>query len=1060
MALLLVSLRPELAAADAPNRPDAAAILAAIARPVGFVHLPRCGDGTLALALAKAAPSAYVQGQDADGAAVARARAAGSEAGVLNVHVGFDQADLARLLPAARSCDLVVLADLKSAELTPALSGEIARVLEPWYGVAVLGGPGVADAALKAWAGTIGSVTTDARLPGLVLAHAAPLAGADDWTHWWHGPDNNPLSDDHVFTSPETIQWMGKPYFASTLTQPIVAGGRCFVLLNGERREGKGDNYQLEGKATPKPRLLTLSTGSGAVLWTREMDEALWEQGGRSVLVAQAGRLMLAEGESVLVLDQATGGELARLDAKCGQICYLAATDGRLLVLGGPPRPLSGPNVMGSLNPKLFRTSGLALAAFALKDLSPVWRVQRDDGDQAFDPCSPAITGGRIITTTVGGRVESRELSDGTVVWTSAEPVTHRPTPEDFEWDGISRHPVSGFAGSGLYVSSGTGMENMAAFDLRDGSRRWKATSIPRTFSGLLFYGGSLISIGHVYDLKDGADHGEIPLVRGGCARLTGSPIGLFGADGFAWDAAKNAPAAVISAKSSCVAGTVVADGLAWKVPSECVTCTEWRGFLVRGPREVVAAPQPRLIVVDQKAAPPARETPPGWSTYRADARRSSACAATVPLEAAVAWKMPLRELPTAENGRMIDPELQCAPPVIAGQVVVVGDADGSLTAFALGDGHRLWRSLAGGRIWSSPTVWRDRVLVGCLDGTVSAFSLGDGHELWRLRVAPGGSRIPLFSQLGSRWPVLGSPLVVGDRAFAVAGLLDRVDGVIAVAFDPASGKLLWERSDWTAAGIDGVVSGAGQLCWDGTSVIYKGGESPLARLDPATGECLPVFGKPDTRVRMIGAAVMMKGQDVGALPDGTLVFGGRRLFTDQAEDGAPRNNTTYLVRDAAGIGRLPMPYQQEGPMTFLPSWDAREEVSFEHGEKQGRVALAPLPDLMSSLVATVNLPEVYLPNGPIRSFAPPKPLWSHETHLVRGLALTTNALVTLECPDWSHWTVSAFARDSGKQLWQFPIPMGPTHFGLAVAADGHVIVTLLDRTVMALGAAKPDAKQ
>jgi len=80
-----------------------------------------------------------VHGQDADASAVAAARRAADGRGLLNRRVSFDLSGLERLLPVGRSCDLVVLSDLKAQELTSELAAEIGRVLHPWYGVAVLG---------------------------------------------------------------------------------------------------------------------------------------------------------------------------------------------------------------------------------------------------------------------------------------------------------------------------------------------------------------------------------------------------------------------------------------------------------------------------------------------------------------------------------------------------------------------------------------------------------------------------------------------------------------------------------------------------------------------------------------------------------------------------------------------------------------------------------------------------------------------------------------------------------------------------------------------------------
>jgi len=217
-------------------------ILKAADRPVALVHLPRCDDEALAVKLAEAASWTCVHAQDADAATVLRARKLADAAALLNRRVAIDQGDLNRLLPVARSCDLVVLTNLADKECTETLAGEIARVLHPWYGLAVVGFKGPINEKSRTWAQRIGKVAESPELPGMLLVQAAPLAGADDWTHWWHGPDNNAVSEDRAFAIPETVRWTGKPFFSTRVELPIIANGRLFMLWNGhllDRSRGK-----------------------------------------------------------------------------------------------------------------------------------------------------------------------------------------------------------------------------------------------------------------------------------------------------------------------------------------------------------------------------------------------------------------------------------------------------------------------------------------------------------------------------------------------------------------------------------------------------------------------------------------------------------------------------------------------------------------------------------------------------------------------------------------------------------------------------------------------------
>ncbi|MGB2822121.1 MAG: class I SAM-dependent methyltransferase, partial [Phycisphaerae bacterium] len=293
-------------------------ILKAADRPVGLAHMPRCGDGGLAMALAGIDKDLRVHGQDADHARVREARRKADDQGLLGRRVWFDHGDLTRLLPVGRSADLVVLTDLKADELTPALAAEIRRVLHPWYGLAVLGDASgrLDEAALRKWAALISAnVTTLGGAGRLVAVKATPLAGADDWPQWWHGPDNNAVSTDRAFRLPESVQWAGKPFFSTRIELPIVAAGRLFVLWNGHAMDSSPGEPNLAGLEGDGPLLTARATGSGVRLWARRLTASAWSQASRSTMVADGNDLLVADGGRLLVLDQATGRQRRAVDS-------------------------------------------------------------------------------------------------------------------------------------------------------------------------------------------------------------------------------------------------------------------------------------------------------------------------------------------------------------------------------------------------------------------------------------------------------------------------------------------------------------------------------------------------------------------------------------------------------------------------------------------------------------------------------------------------------------------------------------------------------------------------
>jgi outer membrane protein assembly factor BamB len=1061
-----------------------ARVLSALGRPVGLAHLPRCKDAGQALALARAGKWTYVHGQHADPAAVAGVRRAVDDAGLLNRRISIDQGDLQRLLPVARSCDLVLLTDLSAEELSPALAAEIQRVLHPWYGVAVLGDASgkLSAAALLDWAKGISP--TIAPLPGggaLVTVKAGPLAGADDWTHWWHGPDNNAVSTDKAYTLPETVQWAGKPFFAGTRVElPIVAGGRLFMLWNGHEMDMSGGAPLLAGEEGKGPLLTAQAVGSGQMLWVRRLSPAAWVQVSRSIVVADGEHLLVADGNRIVELDAATGGEKRHAQLDCPEIKWMALHAGRLLVLGGTATRNRGRRSAEAVVP--FRSSGLHLIALDRKAFEPLWRLDRQQAEDAFDPRCPAVAGDRVFLCTETGTAEAYSAEDGKPLWKVAVGFD-RMKIQEYEWDRSSRHPVTGYAMLGVYVISATEMPEAVVLSQADGKRLWSTPTpqsymlVPLAFEGLLW------KEGHGLDAATGKVKRSLGGVnQGGCSRFTACPQGIVGNAGLTYDLLAAKPVPVLSAKSLCGAGQFVANGLAWKFPTPCTNCTEWRGFIARGPAEKPPPAQDR-IVRSADCATTSEADPAGWLTYRGNAARSASTPARIARATAIAWTAPPAHPagPVSQGGAvMFDSEMPPTPPIVAGRVVIVAGGDGAVDALDLESGRRLWRARTGGRINSSPSAWRDRLFVGSEDGFVYALALADGRELWRLRVAPRAGRTMVYGQSGSRWPVLGCPTVLGGRVYATAGLLDGVDGVFAIAADAATGNVLWQRDNWQDGEVDGLVSGAGQFCTDATTLIYHGAESPpvrlgiedgKARVTYAEGHLKAMVGYDVRKWRTVQASVSTyrdaKGQDVGTLSPGWLIFGGRRLFADQAESGTWGQALSLLVPDETGNARLPV--LKAVGCERMPSWDEQDvllTVTTDKPRFYGLV-LVKQSDLRAAArkaMPDLSTAEILAKDGTYKNgmSIPPdeivRPLSELPGQWRKPIAYGWSAVATALGPDAAvvclvHHSgkarLVAHDRADGGDLWALELPDAPVHSGLAIAADGRIVVALRDGRVL-----------
>ena len=77
----------------------------------------------------------------------------------------------------------------------------------------------------------------------------------------------------------------------------------------------------------------------------------------------------------------------------------------------------------------------------------------------------------------------------------------------------------------------------------------------------------------------------------------------------------------------------------------------------------------------------------------------------------------------------------------------------------------------------SAPTIHAGTVLAGCADGWVYCLRLVDGKLIWRLLAARRRVSAVAMGQVESLWPVHGSVLVAGGRAYVTAGRSSYLDG-------------------------------------------------------------------------------------------------------------------------------------------------------------------------------------------------------------------------------------------------------------------------------------------
>ena len=209
----------------------------------------------------------YVQA--ADDAVATAAREAAEALGLLGTRIFVTQDELTSIHLADNLADAIVAA--ADADVADA---ELLRVLRP-QATALVG---------------------ERRL-------TKPLpTGTDDWSHVYHGPDNNPQSQDTTVRGELTTQFIAGPTFSPMPEQTVVAGGRIFKAM-GHIAHKANQNEMLNS-------LLGINGYNGTILWHRPLPEGFMLH--RNTMIATDDALYMADHESCKVIDAVSGEIRAR----------------------------------------------------------------------------------------------------------------------------------------------------------------------------------------------------------------------------------------------------------------------------------------------------------------------------------------------------------------------------------------------------------------------------------------------------------------------------------------------------------------------------------------------------------------------------------------------------------------------------------------------------------------------------------------------------------------------------------------------------------------------------
>lgn len=852
---------------------------------------------------------------------------------------------------------------------------------------------------------------------GRIAPDAAPLvkpwpAGIDEWTHHYHGPDNNCQSHDRRARAPYLTQFIALPRYAPAPQNAVIAHGRLFLAFGNvawHRREEPWLNT-----------LIAVNAFNGTLLWTRPLTPGVMVD--RSTLVATDDTLYLGDDKSCKLVDAATGEVKDELVLPAGVADgpfwkWMALDGGVLYALVGKAEPLDVTKrwrrtqhgwpwngISDGYNRPLYEW-GMATTLVALNPNTKqvLWRYHEPAGIDSRTVC---MRNGRLYflgapvmraetrEVRVGGHGKPRsrprrvtrviasfgnclvclDARTGKPVWRR----TRRHDPKVFAALGPYR-PGHGYIGGwkstvymkcsdkALYVV-GPQTRWLTALSTADGHVLWK---YPHQDLHIVLRDDGLYTIGpqnsrnqftKKLDPLTGKVLASYAVSRRACTRSVGGVDGiLFRAPGgtVRLDLAAGKPHWISPMRPSCHLGTLIAGGHLYWIPWVCDCNLQLFGVIAAGPAGDFHFAQPadaqRLQRSKRPTPSPFSITETDWPTYRADNARLACTKTAVADHPKQLWAARFQAQPTA--------------PVAAGGFVFVAGDDGVVHALSAATGGEKWRVYTGGAVRYPPALAAGRAFVGSGDGWVYALDAATGRLLWRFRAAPAPRRIPVYGRLLSTWPVASGVLVEGDTAYFAAGITDY-DGTHVYAVEAATGTLRWQNN--TLGHLDAFsprgVACQGELLLAGGRLYLAGGNavSPGV-LDAATGKCLnPAPSSVGTR--------------------------------------APRGRELQL-----GLG--PGPKGRPGPRI--------------------RVLGQPLYS------------------------DPADPVYSSETAWPDPTVTAANVVLCLTSPHISpgrNWRLVGRSREGGNELWSLPLPAPPVRWGICVDRAGRLLVTLRNGLLLCFG--------
>ena len=960
------------------------------------------GDTKLELALELARKSElliYVQLPQAED--VGKARQAADAAGLYGTRIYIEKGKLTNLHLADNLADAII-----ASETTGISEAEALRVLRP-DGKALIGQK--------------------------ELTKSFP-EGVDDWSHPYHGPDNNPQSKDRIARAPYLTQFLADPRYAPVPQVAVASAGRVFKAFGHVAFKKREEPYL--------NKLVAFNGYNGTILWERDLPESMMVH--RNTFIATPTTLYVGDDSSCKLIDTITGelkDEITPSVKVAGGTFWkwMALENGVLYALigeqehtdqttqhdmrghGWPWNKVSD----GYNQPENPWGFGRTVLAIDLETKKILWSSREDE---PIDSRAMCMKSGRIYIFRHLAFLACLDAKSGNVIWRK----TNANDPELFEllgerlegqgWQNNWRTAAFLKCSDKALYFAGTAVGKLVAVSAEDGSILWENPygRFQLVLRDDVLYAAAAqraAADGKKFDPLTGEILLDMNMGRRACTRPTGSIDAIFyRAMGgtVRYDIATEREQWISPMRPNCHDGVTIANGLLYWWPSVCDCQNSLYGITCLGPagdfefnKQAIESERLEKVAANLTEVARLPESSADWHTFRGNNIRNVTTEAVVSEVDGLLWqsKAETTFTPTA--------------PVTAGGMVFISGSDGIVRAFDATTGDMQWKAHTGGEVRYPPTIWQGRALVSSGDGWVYAFEAKTGRQLWRFRAAPVERKIPIYGSLLSTWPAASGVLVEDGVAYVAAGILNY-DGTHVYALDAKTGKIKWQNntSGHLIPEARTGVSMQGHLLLHENKLYLPGGTS----ISPAIYD----------------------------IKDGKLLNAKEEIerLKDCASK-APRGCELYQVGDYVAISGKPMYAHPEYPVydptvfeKMLLASQNNRDVVWVNNRKVMCFNRIDRQALNNSVAKERGDGHIIASWGKLK--VPDKPLWEYDCAGSVAMALCKNAVVIAKKSE-----IVALNLEDGKLLWSKALPSAPVSFGLAVDRDGRIIVTLADGRIL-----------